>query len=179
VRKSSTREKRTTSARNAAPNAFPTSRRSFSLLPEPAEWAPLQRLRNTALMQHSEPTASHASTAEKKSSLHLPDASADHPIWSGSCPICGMALEPMDAFAQVEADPEYDSMRFAFLGERGAFASGLLLSMLGESFGVHLTPAAETWSNFFLPRRSSSGAAGPFLCASGPRSSIAARTCSR
>src|SRR6266852_1519403 len=27
----------------------------------------------------------------------------------GSCPICGMALEPLDVFAEVEADPEYDS----------------------------------------------------------------------
>src|SRR6266568_762535 len=31
-------------------------------------------------------------------------------IGPGTCPICGMALEPMDVFAEVEADPEYDSM---------------------------------------------------------------------
>src|SRR5260370_16970015 len=32
----------------------------------------------------------------------------------GSCPICGMALEPMAVFAQVEADPYYNSMRLRF-----------------------------------------------------------------
>src|SRR5690349_19144886 len=30
-------------------------------------------------------------------------------IGPGVCPKCGMALEPMDVFAEVEADPEYDS----------------------------------------------------------------------
>jgi len=29
----------------------------------------------------------------------------------GNCPICGMALEPMDIVAGEQADPEYDSMR--------------------------------------------------------------------
>src|SRR2546429_134807 len=32
-------------------------------------------------------------------------------IGPGVCPKCGMALEPIDVFAEVEADPEYDSMR--------------------------------------------------------------------
>ena len=32
-----------------------------------------------------------------------PEIVRDRP---GSCPICGMALEPMDVFAEVEADPE-------------------------------------------------------------------------
>src|SRR2546421_1689496 len=35
-------------------------------------------------------------------------------IGPGSCPICGMALERMDVFADVEADPECDSMRLRF-----------------------------------------------------------------
>src|SRR5580704_11904989 len=29
----------------------------------------------------------------------------------GSCPICGMALEPMDVVAEEQPDPEYRSMR--------------------------------------------------------------------
>src|ERR1700730_2375007 len=29
-------------------------------------------------------------------------------IGPGSCPICGMVLEPMDVFAEVEGDPEYE-----------------------------------------------------------------------
>ena len=32
-------------------------------------------------------------------------------IGPGSCPICGMALEPMDIVAGEQTDPEYDSMR--------------------------------------------------------------------
>src|SRR2546429_8445437 len=35
-------------------------------------------------------------------------------IGPGVCPKCGMALEPIDVFAEVEADPEYDSMRRRF-----------------------------------------------------------------
>src|SRR6266436_3786306 len=40
-----------------------------------------------------------------------PEIVRDRP---GSCPICGMALEPMDVFAEVEANPEYESMRLRF-----------------------------------------------------------------
>ena len=32
-------------------------------------------------------------------------------IGPGTCPICGMALEPMDITAEEQADPEYESMR--------------------------------------------------------------------
>src|SRR5258708_14169319 len=47
----------------------------------------------------------------------------------GSCPICGMALEPMDVFAEVEADPEYDSMRLRFCISAALSLPVLLLSM--------------------------------------------------
>jgi Cu+-exporting ATPase len=58
----------------------------------------------------------------------------------GSCPICGMALEPMDVFAEVEADPEYDSMRLRFWISAALSLPLLILSMLGESLGLHLAP---------------------------------------
>jgi Cu+-exporting ATPase len=58
----------------------------------------------------------------------------------GACPICGMALEPMDVFAEVEADPEYDSMRLRFWVSALPSLPLLLLSMLGESLGLHLAP---------------------------------------
>jgi P-type Cu+ transporter len=32
-------------------------------------------------------------------------------IGPGSCPICGMALEPLDPLAEVEADPEYEDRK--------------------------------------------------------------------
>jgi P-type Cu+ transporter len=56
----------------------------------------------------------------------------------GSCPICGMALEPMDVFAEVEADPEYDSMPRRFWISAVLSAPLLILSMFGEKQGLHL-----------------------------------------
>jgi Cu+-exporting ATPase len=71
-------------------------------------------------------------------------------IGPGSCPICGMALEPMDVFAQVEADPEYDSMRLRFWISAALSLPVLLFSMLGESLGLHLMPAIRNGIEFFL-----------------------------
>jgi P-type Cu+ transporter len=68
----------------------------------------------------------------------------------GSCPICGMALEPMDVFAQVEADPEYESMRLRFWISAALSLPVLLLSMFGESLGLHLTPSIRTGIEFLL-----------------------------
>src|SRR6266581_2367889 len=68
----------------------------------------------------------------------------------GSCPICGMALEPMDVFAEVEADPEYDSMRLRFWVSAALSVPLLLLSMLGESLGFHLTPTVRNVIEFLL-----------------------------
>jgi len=73
-----------------------------------------------------------------------------------------MALEPMDVFAQVEADPEYDSMRLRFWISAAFIAPVLLLSMFGEAFGLTL-PRRPNGIEFSLAHRSSSGA-GPFSC---------------
>jgi Cu+-exporting ATPase len=64
-------------------------------------------------------------------------------IGPGNCPICGMALEPMEVSAEAETDPEYDSMRLRFwVGV--AFSVPLLgLSMFGERLGVRLAPEAR------------------------------------
>jgi Cu+-exporting ATPase len=71
-------------------------------------------------------------------------------IGPGTCPICGMALEPMDVFAEVEADPEYDSMRLRFWVSAALSFPLLLLSMLGESLGVHLAPNVRNGIEFLL-----------------------------
>ncbi len=68
----------------------------------------------------------------------------------GSCPICGMALEPMDVFAQVEADPEYDSMRLRFWISAALSLPVLLLSMFGEAFGLHLASVVRNGIEFLL-----------------------------
>jgi len=68
----------------------------------------------------------------------------------GSCPICGMALEPMDPLAAVEADPEYDSMRKRFWISAALSLPLLILSMLGDHLGLHLTPTLRNWIEFVL-----------------------------
>jgi Cu+-exporting ATPase len=68
----------------------------------------------------------------------------------GSCPICGMALEPMDVFAQVEADPEYGSMRLRFWASAALSAPLLVLAMFGESLGLHVAPTALHWIELAL-----------------------------
>ena len=68
----------------------------------------------------------------------------------GSCPICGMALEPMDPFAAVEADPEYDSMRKRFWISAALSLPLLVLSMFGEHLGLHLAPTVRNWIEFVL-----------------------------
>src|SRR6266853_1256844 len=67
-----------------------------------------------------------------------------------SCPICGMALEPVDVFAEVEADPEYDSMRRRFWVSAALSLPVLLLSMLGEFLGLRLTPTVRNGIEFLL-----------------------------
>jgi Cu+-exporting ATPase len=68
----------------------------------------------------------------------------------GSCPICGMALEPMEVFAEVEADLEYDSMRLRFWVSAVFSLPVLVLSMLGASLGLHLTPTVRNAIEFLL-----------------------------
>ena len=71
-------------------------------------------------------------------------------IGPGTCPICGMALEPMDVFAEVEADPEYDSMRLRFWVSAALSLPLLLLSMFGEALGLHLAPNVKIGIEFLL-----------------------------
>jgi len=61
-----------------------------------------------------------------------------------------MALEPMDVFAEVEADPEYDSMRRRFWVSAALSLPVLLLSMFGENSGFYLTPSVKNGIEFLL-----------------------------
>jgi Cu+-exporting ATPase len=71
-------------------------------------------------------------------------------IGPGTCQICGMALEPMDVFAEVEADPEYDSMRRRFWVSATLSVPLLVLGMFGESLGLHLAPTTLHWIELAL-----------------------------
>jgi Cu+-exporting ATPase len=61
-----------------------------------------------------------------------------------------MALEPVDPLAEVEADPEYDSMRKRFWFSAALSLPLLILSMLGDHLGLHLTPSVRNWIEFVL-----------------------------
>jgi len=71
-------------------------------------------------------------------------------VGPGSCPKCGMALEPMDVLAEVEADPEYDSMRRRFWISAALSAPLLLVAMVGEWLRLPFAPAALPWLEFLL-----------------------------
>src|SRR5438105_1822481 len=111
----------------------------------------------------------HGSASAEYGAAHRPDVAAPgvttdekkirytcpmHPqiiqVGPGSCPICGMALEPMDVFAEVEADPEYESMLLRFWISAVLSLPLLLLSMLVDLVGVHLTPSVRNGVEFFL-----------------------------
>ena len=65
----------------------------------------------------------------------------------GTCPKCGMALEPMDFVApgpgEEQRDPEYDSMRKRLWISAALSFPLLVLSMFGEALGLHLVPATK------------------------------------
>jgi Cu+-exporting ATPase len=89
--------------------------------------------------QH-EPTSEKPSAGDKQVRYTCPMHPQIVQIGPGSCPICGMALEPMDVFAEVEADPEYDSMRLRFWVSAALSVPLLVLAMFGESLGLHVAP---------------------------------------
>jgi Cu+-exporting ATPase len=68
-------------------------------------------------------------------------------IGPGICPKCGMALEPMDFIAtplgEDQPDPEYDSMRTRLWVSAALSLPLLVLSMFGETLGLHLDPATK------------------------------------
>src|SRR5713226_2178302 len=101
-------------------------------------------------MEHSGTTASLAASDGGKNRYTCPMHPEIIRFGPGTCPICGMALEPMDVFAQVEADPEYDSMRLRFWVSAALSLPVLLLSMLGESLGLHPTSTVRNGIEFLL-----------------------------
>jgi len=61
-----------------------------------------------------------------------------------------MALEPMEISVEVEADPEYDSMRRRFWVSAALSLPLLLLSMFGEYVGLHLAAGLRNWIELIL-----------------------------
>jgi len=69
----------------------------------------------------------------------------------GSCPKCGMALEPMDIAAEEAGpDPEYVSMRLRFWVSAALTLPVLLLGMFGEHAGLSVSGASRHWIELAL-----------------------------
>jgi P-type Cu+ transporter len=120
---------------------------------EPAKFLAAPRATETApephAPEHRKPPLSSAA-APKDVRYTCPMHPQIVQLGPGSCPICGMALEPMDVFAEVEADPEYDSMRLRFWVSAALSLPVLVLSMFGEYLGLHLAPSARNWIELVL-----------------------------
>jgi len=101
-------------------------------------------------VHHSQVAESRAASAEKKIRYTCPMHPQIIRFGPGNCPICGMALEPMDVFAEVEADPEYDSLRRRFWVSAARSLPVLLLSMFGENLGFYLAPGVKNGIEFLL-----------------------------
>jgi P-type Cu+ transporter len=71
-------------------------------------------------------------------------------IGPGTCPKCGMALEPMDFVAEEQADPEYNSMRNRLRVSAALSLPILVLSMFGELLGLHLAAGTKNAIEFLL-----------------------------
>jgi P-type Cu+ transporter len=71
-------------------------------------------------------------------------------IGPGSCPICGMALEPMDIVAGEQADPEYDSMRKRLWVGAVLSLPLLVLSMAGDALGLHFASGVKNGIELLL-----------------------------
>src|SRR5580704_12226010 len=101
-------------------------------------------------MRHSPAVESQAARPEKKFRYTCPMHREIVQIGPGSCPICGMALEPMDAFAEAEADPEYDSMQRRFWVSAALSLAVLLIAMFGDALKLPLSQVARNWLEFAL-----------------------------
>jgi P-type Cu+ transporter len=71
-------------------------------------------------------------------------------IGPGTCPICGMALEPVDVVAEEQPDPEYASMRWRFWVSAALSLPILVLSMFSEMLGLHLQPGTKNGMGLLL-----------------------------
>jgi len=108
----------------------------------------------TGGMEHAQAhTLEHAATPPADSQ-NIRYTCPMHPeivqIGPGSCPICGMALEPMDIVAGEQADPEYDSMRKRLWVGTALSLPLLVLSMGGDALGLHLAPGLKNGIELLL-----------------------------
>ncbi len=77
-----------------------------------------------------------------------PQIRQDHP---GTCPICGMALEPLEPSLEERANPELIDMSRRFWISAALTLPILILVMSGELLGIELVPMRiSAWLQFLL-----------------------------
>lgn len=90
--------------------------------------------------------AAHRATSKKEARADAIYTCPMHPevrqIGPGSCPICGMALEPLEITAEEVANPELEDMTRRFW-IAAAFSAPLLVIAMG-----HMIPAIAHWFDF-------------------------------
>ncbi len=107
-------------------------------------------------MKHKSPccSSSHHSPSEKTNSSNLSNAPVEytcpmHPQvvqpGPGSCPICGMALEPKVFTAEKEENVELKEMTRRFWVALFLTLPILFFTMIGPLFSLRVSPAISTW----------------------------------
>jgi len=122
----------------------------FLAAPGASGMEPALHARTSRQLAHASPSSDAISPAKKDARYTCPMHPEIIQLGPGSCPVCGMALEPMDAFAEVEADPEYDSMLRRFWVSAALSLPVLLIAMFGDALNLPLISVARNWIEFVL-----------------------------
>ena len=122
----------------------------FLAAPGASGMEPALHARTSRQLAHASPSSDAISPAKKDARYTCPMHPEIIQLGPGSCPVCGMALEPMDAFAEVEADPEYDSMLRRFWVSAALSLPVLLIAMFGDALKLPLISVARNWIEFVL-----------------------------
>jgi P-type Cu+ transporter len=108
----------------------------------------------TAAIQHAPAAPAPAQTTPKNARYTCPMHPQIVQIGPGVCPICGMALEPLDFVAHFEGedqpDAEFESMRKRFWVSVALSLPILILSMFGEALGLRIETGVENAIEFLL-----------------------------
>jgi P-type Cu+ transporter len=122
----------------------------FLAAPSASGMEPALHARTSRQLAHASSSSDAISPAKKDARYTCPMHPEIIQLGPGSCPICGMALEPMDAFAEVEADPEYDSMLRRFWVSAALSLPVLLIAMFGDALKLPITSVTRNWIEFVL-----------------------------
>ncbi|HSY32223.1 MAG TPA: heavy metal translocating P-type ATPase [Verrucomicrobiae bacterium] len=71
-------------------------------------------------------------------------------IGPGSCPICGMALEPVEVSLEAETDPEYESMSRRLWVSASLSVPLLVIAMWGDLYTLPFSAETRNWIEMAL-----------------------------